>query len=238
MSTATVLVMAKAPVAGQVKTRLAATVGHAAASRLAHAALLDTLAVCELVFPPGRRVVALAGDVAESVDPAALQRALASWQVVPQTGVHLGERLASAHRQVHASVGGPVVQVGMDTPHVTARHLEHVVACTGGGRPVLGRAHDGGWWVLATTSAGDVDGLHEVPMSRADTWARTLECVQRAAGPVLTTAGLGDVDTADDAALSAATAPHTRFARTWRELVPTTATSSTARTVSTGTRTS
>lgn len=226
MSAATVLVMAKAPVAGRVKTRLAATVGHRHAAELAHAALVDTLTVCELVFPRGRRVVALAGEVSESVAPGALQDALEGWHVVGQEGAELGERLAAAHRQAHASVGGPVVQIGMDTPHVTVRHLEHVVATTRGGRPVLGRAHDGGWWVLATTSPEDVQGLHEVPMSRPDTWARTLECLQRAAGTVLPTAELGDVDTAADAAACASAAPHTTFARAWRSL----ATSDLART--------
>ena len=143
------------------------------------------------------------------------------WQVVGQEGAGLGERLAVAHRLVHDSVGGPVVQIGMDTPHVTRRHLEDVVATARGGRPVLGRAHDGGWWVLATTSREDVQGLHEVPMSRTDTWACTLECLQRAAGTVLTTAELGDVDTAADAAACASTAPQTAFARAWHTLLTT-----------------
>ena len=218
MTAATVLIMAKAPVTGQVKTRLGATVGLDHASHLAHAALLDTLAVCESVFPPGQRVVALAGNVELSVNPAALRQALQGWQVVDQYGAHFAERLMAAHQQTHSTHGGPVVQIGMDTPHVTARHLEHVVATASGGHPVLGRASDGGWWVLASISPGDVDGLDHVPMSRRDTWAGTRECVERAAGTVLPTAELGDVDTADDAELVALAAPHTAFARLWRRL--------------------
>lgn len=216
MSPATVLVMAKAPVAGQVKTRLGASVGARYAAELAFAALLDTLAVCESVFVEGRRVVALAGNVAHSVDPPALRQALGGWLVVAQQGAGFGDRLVAAHRTSHAMVGGPVVQIGMDTPHVTTEHLEQVVAAVASGRPVLGRAHDGGWWVLASTAAQDVLGLHEVPMSRPDTWARTRECLERAAGTVLPTAELGDVDTALDAAAVAAAAPHTAFARAWR----------------------
>ena len=172
MTSATILVMAKVPVAGQVKTRLGATVGAHRAARLAHSALLDTLAVCESVFPPGRRVVALAGTVVQSVEPAQLDRALTGWQVVSQEGATFAERLVSAHQGTHATHGGPVVQIGMDTPHVTARHLEHVVATTRSGWPVLGRAHDGGWWVLATTSPGDVAELHHVPMTHPDPRAR------------------------------------------------------------------
>jgi glycosyltransferase A (GT-A) superfamily protein (DUF2064 family) len=218
VSTATVLVMAKAPVPGEVKTRLAAMVGADRAAGLAHAALLDTLAVCETVFPAGRRVVALGGTVDRSVHPAPLRRALRGWDVVEQEGETFAHRLATAHRGAHASHGGPVVQIGMDTPHLTARHLEQVVAAATGGRPVLGRAHDGGWWVLATTAPGDVADLHDVPMSRTDTWARTRAALEQAAGPVLPTAELGDVDTGDDARAVAATAPHTRFARAWNEL--------------------
>ncbi|WP_406829892.1 DUF2064 domain-containing protein [Pedococcus sp. KACC 23699] len=213
--------MAKAPVAGEVKTRLAATVGDARAALLAHAALLDTLAVCEAVFPPGRRVVALAGTIDRSVEPAVLRDALTGWDVVDQVGPTFGHRLAAAHRAVHVTHGGPVVQVGMDTPHLTGRHLEHVVATTSSGRPVLGQAHDGGWWVLATTSAEDVAGLHLVPMSRPDTWVHTRAAIEDATGTVLPTAELGDVDTAADARAVAATAPHTRFARAWHQLGPT-----------------
>ncbi|MGO4342563.1 TIGR04282 family arsenosugar biosynthesis glycosyltransferase [Pedococcus sp. 2YAF34] len=219
MTTATVLVMAKAPVPGAVKTRLGATIGPEAAARLAHAALLDTLAVCESVFPPGRRVIALAGAPARSVEPAQLDRALSGWDVVAQEGATFAERLETAHRDAHVTHGGPVVQIGMDTPHLTARHLEQVVAATRSGRPVLGRAQDGGWWVLATTAPGDVTQLRRVPMSRHDTWARTRDCVERTAGTVLPTEELNDVDTAADAEVAAAAAPDTRFARGWRELL-------------------
>jgi glycosyltransferase A (GT-A) superfamily protein (DUF2064 family) len=210
--------MAKSPVTGQVKTRLGASVGADHAAQLALAALLDTLAVCESVFPPGHRVVALAGDVEQSVNPVALRQALHGWQVVDQQGAQLAERLTKAHRHTHSTHGGPVVQIGMDTPQVTARHLGHVVASTSGGRPVLGRAHDGGWWVMASTSPADVEGLDQVPMSRPDTWARTHHCLERAAGMVLPTAELGDVDTATDAEAVAWAAPHTAFARAWRRL--------------------
>ena len=57
-----VLVVAKAPVPGQAKTRLAASVGDQAAADIAAAALLDTLdAVAEA--PVAARVVALTGDL-------------------------------------------------------------------------------------------------------------------------------------------------------------------------------
>ncbi len=209
------LVMAKAPVPGQVKTRLGATVGQAYAAELAHAALLDTLAVCEQVFGAGRRLIALTGDVAQGVDPESMRAALRGWRVFPQEGGDLGVRIAAAHRTAHALAAGPVVQIGMDTPHLTTGHLSAVVAAARGGRPVLGRAHDGGWWVLATQSAGDVDGLGEVTMSAPDTWESTHAAVSRATRAPVATDELGDVDTEQDAVRTAALAPTTRFARIW-----------------------
>jgi glycosyltransferase A (GT-A) superfamily protein (DUF2064 family) len=212
---ATALVVAKAPVPGRVKTRLAARVGDRLAAELAHAALLDTLEGCEQVFPPDRLVVALAGRAEESVDPIALCQALSGWVVVPQRGVGLAARLVEAHRDAHALCDGPVVQVGMDTPHVEPEVLANVALVARGGLPVLGRAHDGGWWVLATARPADVEGLDSVPMSTSHTYAATLASLRRAAGGVVAAPELGDIDTADDARLAARTAPATRFARAW-----------------------
>jgi uncharacterized protein len=216
--TGAALVVAKAPEPGRVKTRLAADVGDRRAAELAHAALLDTLEVCEQVFGRGRRVLALAGSVEASVDARELRAATRQWQVVPQHGTGLAERLADAHRTAHALCGGPVVQVGMDTPHLTPEALAHVVARARNGFRVLGRAHDGGWWVLASVWPDDVRGLDSVAMSRPDTYDATLACLRRAAGEVLPVPQLGDVDTADDAHEVALAAPTTRFARSWNEL--------------------
>jgi glycosyltransferase A (GT-A) superfamily protein (DUF2064 family) len=114
------LVMAKVPVAGQVKTRLAATVGHEQAARLALAALLDTLEVCEQAFGAGCLYLALTGDLDE-LDRAPrrqLTGRLESWRLLAQRGRGLGERLEHAHADVHRAAAAPVVQVGMDTPHL------------------------------------------------------------------------------------------------------------------------
>jgi hypothetical protein len=80
-----ILVMAKSPVPGQVKTRLAAGVGDETASDLAAAALLDTLAACHAAFP-GECHLALAGDVAGAARGSAIRQALRSWHVFDQVG--------------------------------------------------------------------------------------------------------------------------------------------------------
>ncbi len=211
------LVMAKAPVPGQVKTRLAQAVGDATAARLAAAALLDTLDVCERVFPQGQRVLALSGSLDQAVGSDDIIAALDRWRVIWQRGPDLAHRIAAAHREVHRLVGGPVVQVGMDTPHMSPKLLAAVARCVERRRqPVLGLADDGGWWVLATATPSVVDRLPDVAMSRSDTGIATHRAIRLTGRIPVIAPRLGDIDTADDAALAASRAPHTRFAQAWR----------------------
>jgi glycosyltransferase A (GT-A) superfamily protein (DUF2064 family) len=212
--TPSVLVMAKAPVAGQVKTRLGASVGDEVAAELAAACILDTLDACEQVFDD--RHVALAGDLAGAVRHAELQERLGRWTVHPQRGDGFAERLAHAHLDVARAAGAPVVQIGMDTPHVTAAELADVADRTGvGNDAVLGRAEDGGWWVLAVTDPRFAAGLARVEMSTDRTHDDTLTALEAAGARVAGATVLRDVDTLQDADLAAAAAPGTRFARLW-----------------------
>ena len=211
--------MAKAPVPGLAKTRLAAGVGELGAARLAAASLLDTLATSGAVFPPGRRVLALDGHLADACDREDLVEATVGWVVVPQRGRTFADRLVDAHVQAHRIVGGPVVQVGMDTPHLDAEVLQQLpgVAQDHGG-PVLGPAEDGGWWVLVTTHALQAAVLSGVPMSRSDTGRLTEAALVAAGYPPASTVVMRDVDVREDAAAVAELAPWTRFATLWRAL--------------------
>ena len=209
------LVMAKAPVAGRVKTRLGAHVGDAAAAHLAAACVLDTLAVCREVFEDCH--VALAGDLGAAVQRDALVAALAGWIVHPQRGDGFAERLANAHADVASAAGAPVVQIGMDTPHVTGAELTAVVDLVGRGNDaVLGPAEDGGWWVLAVTDPALARPRAGVEMSTARTYVDTLAALRLVGATVATTAVLRDVDEAPDADHAAEAAPDTRFAALWR----------------------
>ena len=226
----TVLVMAKAPVPGQAKTRLAAVVGDQAAAQLAAAALLDTLDAAAEAFPAGRRVLALAGDLGRAANERALRRAATDWHVVPQHGVDFATRLVDGHRQAHRLAGGPVVQVGMDTPQAGPGLLAEVAGLAlDAHRPVLGPALDGGWWVLVTTRPDQAAVLADVPMSRSDTGIRTAAALTAAGHPPVEGPALRDVDEVTDAEVVAAEAPHTRFAALWREHTAVGAPSRTAR---------
>jgi uncharacterized protein len=208
----TLLVVAKAPVPGHAKTRLAATVGDQIAAEIAAAALLDTLdAVADV--PVVARVVALTGELDAAAGAAELRRRLASFTVIGQRGKGFGDRLANAHADAAAVGRQPVLQIGMDTPQVTAELLYDCGRRLVESPAVLGLASDGGWWALGVDAPAFAECLRDAPMSQPDTGALTLEALRGNGVDVDLLDELADFDVADDvAAVREVCRPGSRFA--------------------------
>jgi len=195
--TATLLVIAKSPVPGRVKTRLCPPCTPVQAAALARAAIEDTLAACDAAGA-SRRVLVLDGRPGGWVPP--------GWEVVPQRGDGLAERLGAAFADA-----GPGFLVGMDTPQLRPALLRRGMAALAEADAAFGPAADGGYWGIGLRTA--VPGVFSgVPMSRGDTGA-----IQRAR---LRSLGLRthdlpplrDVDDIAAARAAAAAAPDGRFA--------------------------
>jgi hypothetical protein len=202
-----VLVIAKAPVAGRVKTRLTPPCTPAGAAALAAAALADTLAAVARSRRAGRRVLVLDGEPGDWLPR--------GFEVVPQRGDGLAARLAAAF----ADVGGPALLIGMDTPQVTPALLDDGLRALERADAAFGPALDGGYWAIGLRRP-DPAVFRDVPMSAGETAA-----AQRArlAELALTTAELPpliDVDTIADARRVAAAAPATRFAGALARVAP------------------
>lgn len=206
------LVMAKAPVAGAVKTRLCPPATPKQAARIAAAALHDTI---DAVSATGLvAVLACAGRPADGVDGEALTAALAGWTVLAQRGAGLGDRLAHAHADVaEAFPGHPVLQIGMDTPQAGPARLAAAARRLDTATAVLGPAADGGWWSLGLRDPRHAAVLRDVPMSTADTGRHTLAALAGRSLRVAALPVLRDVDEWPDALAVAAAAPASRFAR-------------------------
>ena len=140
----TVLVVAKAPVPGLAKTRLAVTVGFEMAAVIASAALLDTLDAV-LATPVQARVVALTGDLDDAHNSAVLRAKLAGFTVVDQHGDSFAERLAYAHADADAAVGDrPILQIGMDTPQAGSLAWRSEIHHPGNGLGAGSQLHSAG----------------------------------------------------------------------------------------------
>jgi hypothetical protein len=212
MTSFCLLVVAKAPVPGRAKTRLTPPATPEQAAAIASAALLDTLTAVRAT-PGAVPVVALTGDLDQACAADDLRAALASVTVCRQRGDGFGARLANAHADAMKHCPGlPVVQIGMDTPQVTAELLADTAALLDRGDVVLGPAEDGGWWSLGLRDPRRAEALRHVPMSRGDTAARTLAALARRDTDVLVTTTLSDVDTMSDAVRVADALPGSRFA--------------------------
>jgi glycosyltransferase A (GT-A) superfamily protein (DUF2064 family) len=207
-----VLVVAKAPVPGLAKTRLAANMGNAAAADIAAAALLDTLDAV-VAAPVAARIVAMTGDLSAASRSAEIRTRLADFTVIEQRGDGFADRLANAHADAAAAAGGlAVLQIGMDTPQVTADLLVECATALQSADAVLGMARDGGWWVLGLHDPRAAQCLRDVPMSTSTTGAVTLAALRDTGLDVGLVSELVDVDTVDDVeVVRRACLPDSRF---------------------------
>jgi glycosyltransferase A (GT-A) superfamily protein (DUF2064 family) len=196
-----ILVMAKAPVAGQVKTRLCPPLAAQEAADVAAAALADTL---DRVVQCGadERWIALDGQPGEWLPP--------GFGVFAQRGLSFTDRLHHAWTRVD----GPTLQIGMDTPQVSAQLLDDSCqALLDSPGAALGPATDGGWWALGLLRAHP-GVFHGIPMSTPSTGLEQSERLRRLGlGPTLLPE-LADVDEWDHAVAVAREVPDGRFGRT------------------------
>ncbi|MEM8771869.1 MAG: TIGR04282 family arsenosugar biosynthesis glycosyltransferase [Pseudomonadota bacterium] len=136
----TVVIFAKAPRAGAVKTRLGAGIGMGRAAALFR--ILTEQTVAQAAAGPWRTVIAVDPSAAlqgwGNVWPASLQRQ-------PQGGGDLGVRMK---RFFNAPEGGPMVIIGADAPGLRTRHLRAAFEALAGADAVFGPADDGGYWLI------------------------------------------------------------------------------------------
>ncbi|WP_369213698.1 TIGR04282 family arsenosugar biosynthesis glycosyltransferase [Streptomyces flavofungini] len=196
----TLLVIAKEPLPGRVKTRLTPPYTPEEAALLAEAALTDTLHTL-LHVPARRRLLVLHGTPGPWLPP--------GYEVLPQADGGLDERLAAAFGHCD---GGPALLVGMDTPQLTPDLLADVGR--DGHDAWFGPAADGGFWALGFADPSLAGALvRGVPMSTDRTGSVQRRRLVEAGLSVGDLPPLRDVDTAADAASVVSRCPSgSRFA--------------------------
>jgi rSAM/selenodomain-associated transferase 1 len=182
-------VMARYPSVGEVKTRLARTLGSERTCALYRAFLRDIearfafqrRALVWAFYPPDR-------DFPSVVAPGAC--------CFPQVGRNLGERMHNCFRRLFASGFGRVLLIGGDVPHVRDEWLDEAEGHLDGADIVLGPAADGGYYLVAMQRPHDV--FSGISMSTAHVLRDTLAKAEGAGLRVHLLPPSFDVDEAPD----------------------------------------
>ena len=201
---AQIVVIAKEPVPGRVKTRLTPPFTPEEGAALAAAALTDTLAAVAGTNV-ARRVLALDGAPGPWLP--------GGFDVISQRGAGLDERIVWALTDAQVTLSLPLVLIGMDTPQVTPALLAAAAGplASGAADATFGMAEDGGFWLLGLRRV-DPALVLGVPMSQPDTGARQLARLEQAGLRVRRLPDLVDVDTVREAEQVAAATPGSHFA--------------------------
>ena len=187
------IVFARAPERGRVKTRLAAELG-------AEEALSVYCRLAERVVAAVRAGGSYSVTVAYT--PRGAEPLMRRWlgtsvALRPQSGGDLGERMATAVADAFSAGAERVVLTGTDCPDVTADVVEEAFTRLDAADVVVGPASDGGYYLIGMSRAHRAlfDG---VPWSSVDTLRATLDRARASGLSVALLDERRDIDTAED----------------------------------------
>jgi uncharacterized protein len=138
----TLVVFAKEPVVGKVKTRLCPPCTLEMAAVLYQAFVGDTLRLCQRVVCEQRVLAWSADEYPRWLN----ERAGEDWELVDQGPGDLGDRMDRITRLY--SSDGPVVLIGSDSPTVPPGHIAQAFDSLTDHDVVLGPSVDGGYWLV------------------------------------------------------------------------------------------
>ncbi|MBI3298906.1 MAG: TIGR04282 family arsenosugar biosynthesis glycosyltransferase [Elusimicrobia bacterium] len=186
-----VLVFAKAPVPGAVKTRLTPPFSAEQAAGLYRAMAADCLGAAEAV--PGARVRVAYQPAPTWPDPSWLKIPAPDW--FPQAGADLGRRLAAATEKAFVDGAERVVVIGTDSPQLAPATIEEAFARLAAAPLVLGPAADGGYYLIGLREPAP-SLFDDVPWSTAGVLKATQQRAAELHWPVHLLDELEDVDDA------------------------------------------
>jgi rSAM/selenodomain-associated transferase 1 len=144
----TLVIMAKAPRLGAVKTRLAESLSLQEVTELYRCLLNDTIALAQALDHVEIAIMCPASDVED------LSRAAAnSARIVPQTGRGLAAGLASVFNHFATSGQQRVIAFNSDSPHLPASVLEAAFDVLEARDLVVGPTHDGGYYLVGARAS-------------------------------------------------------------------------------------
>ena len=181
------VVFAREPVPGRVKTRLAKEIGAESSARVYQDLLRLTLDVARssdatrfLCLPEGDRL-----DVADG-----------AFTVRPQVGADLGDRMNAAFCDRFAEGFGRVLLIGSDCPTLSPAILGRAYAALDQSQTVFGPARDGGYYLVGQVPPAR-DLFSGIPWSSPQVWELTRSRLMNRGWSFATLEVLEDIDDLD-----------------------------------------
>jgi rSAM/selenodomain-associated transferase 1 len=188
-----VAVFAKAPVAGEVKTRLAGVLGAERAAGL-HGALVRQALSTAVIAGVGRVELGCSPDETHPFFASCAREV--SFRLQRQRGADLGARMANAFDNAHAA-GRHLILIGSDCPALAPRHLQAAAVALASHDAVFAPAEDGGYVLVGLARA--VPGIFEgIEWGSANVMAATRERLRAARVRWHELPALWDVDRPED----------------------------------------
>jgi rSAM/selenodomain-associated transferase 1 len=192
------LVFARLPERGRVKTRLAAAIGDERALAVYEAMLADVLAA--VGESSAETEIEVLWAPTENADGDSLRRAFGDRSLAMQTGATLGDRMSMAFSErffFHRTQ--KIVAIGVDEPRLTRELIDHAFALLDSCEWVVGPATDGGYYLIGCRSAAfDTSIFDGIAWGTADVLSATVAKIADAGATLATLPERSDIDVAED----------------------------------------
>lgn len=192
--TCALLVFAKAPIPGRVKTRLAGGLGATAAAAVHRACVADAIQLADSVPGCARRLLVAPGAHGWPDGDISLPQ---NWSIGEQRGRDLGERLARAFVEAFDRGARKVAVIGTDTPWMGRAAIEMALESLESAEVALGPARDGGYYLLASRRPWPAL-FRGIPWGTAETLNATRRALERERLPYRLLSMDFDLDRAED----------------------------------------
>ena len=143
------VVMLKIPIAGQVKTRLAAQIGKEDATKLYRCFIHDTFSGISLL----KNIDIIAAYAPQNLINMAQKLAPSGVIAISQKGRDLGERIQNVFSHLFSIGYKKIAIIGADSPDLPTEYIEKsFLLLKGKTRLVIGPAEDGGYYLIAMSN--------------------------------------------------------------------------------------
>lgn len=197
MSQAAVALFARLPRRGEVKTRLAATIGEDSALALHTACLASTASLVASLPEDVHKRLYLTGTQEEAQEIVRELQLPPSLAVHTQRGETLGERLNHALLEILAAQVERVIFIGSDSPTLSPDILLHALELLEKQDAVIGPAQDGGYYLIGARGFWP-EIFRDISWGTEHAFRQTLDNLQRAGRRVAKLPEGYDVDRLED----------------------------------------